>query len=129
MKANSQKNTPERLVKVKKQVAKLNNNALQTADNLVENSLTVATKWQDVFAKAMKGGTDILAKQQDMTFTVLETLKGHLLKTTARLRKMNDRPAAQKSKLQTETFEATAVEVEPTTKATKVRKTATKKVK
>lgn len=84
MKAKTLNHTPNSIVLIKNQVTNLNNAALQTTEKLVDNTLNIAQQWQNLFAKAMKGGVTLLSKQQDMTLSTLEAIKGHILSSGKR---------------------------------------------
>ena len=74
-------------VKTAKATAKTTNKvALESADDLVDVALDNGKKLQNLTAKAIDGGFKIAAKQQDIVFTTLETVKGQLTKNASRLR-------------------------------------------
>ncbi len=75
----------ENISKVTKDV---NDYTLKTAEELVEGAITNGEKWQGVAQKAVKGGLKLAAKQQDIVFDTLESLKGQLTNTTKRFRKL-----------------------------------------
>lgn len=64
---------------VKEVAAKTNDFALKTTEEVVTEMINVATKWQTVTAKAVKGGLKVADTQQNMVFDSLETAKGHIL--------------------------------------------------
>ena len=75
------KATFNKTVKTVKEVAtKTNNFALKSTEEVVTEMIVVATKWQNVTSKAVKGGLKVADTQQNMVFDTLETAKGHLLK-------------------------------------------------
>lgn len=65
-----------------------NETALKTSDKLVEGSLEAAGKWQKVAEKALKTGTVLFGKQQDLMFTVLEGVKTQGMMGTMRLKNL-----------------------------------------
>jgi glutamate-1-semialdehyde aminotransferase len=60
--------------------------ALDSAEDLVDVAFENGKKLQSITAKAIDGGFKIAAKQQDMVFTTLETVKGQLTKNASRFR-------------------------------------------
>ncbi|MEZ4987146.1 MAG: hypothetical protein R2795_19250 [Saprospiraceae bacterium] len=60
---------------IRKQVAATNDFLVKTADEVLDTTLENATKWNTVAQKAIKGGLQLVAKQQDMLFDTLETVK------------------------------------------------------
>jgi len=74
-------------VKTVKATAKTANKvALESADDLVDVALDNGKKMQNLTAKVIDGGFKIAAKQQDIVFTTLETVKGQLTKNASRFR-------------------------------------------
>jgi len=78
----------EQLDTVKSTVKKVNHATLETAEDVVDGVFTTGEKWQDVAAKAMKGGLKLAGRQQDIVFDTLETVKGQLTESAARFRKL-----------------------------------------
>ncbi|MFT4666373.1 MAG: hypothetical protein ACI8YQ_004564 [Polaribacter sp.] len=72
----------------KKTVKSINEFVLETADELVEGSMKNGKKMQSITAKAIEGGLKITAKQQDIVFDTLETVKKQLGKNAVRFSKM-----------------------------------------
>ena len=66
----------------------VNDFALETADELVDGALANGKRMQKVTAKAIDGGLKLAAKQQDIVFDALETVKGQLAKNAVRFRKI-----------------------------------------
>jgi hypothetical protein len=60
--------------------------ALEAADDLVDVAFENGKKMQNLTAKVIDGGFKIAAKQQDIVFTTLETVKEQLTKNTSRFR-------------------------------------------
>ena len=74
-------------VKTAKSTAKTANKVvLESADDLVDVAFENGKKLQSLTAKAIDGGFKIAAKQQDIVFTTLETVKGQLTKNASRFR-------------------------------------------
>lgn len=65
-------------------VSGVNEFALETADDLVDGALANGKKIQGMTVKAINGGLKIAAKQQDIVFDTLETVKGQLTKSASR---------------------------------------------
>lgn len=73
---------------VKTTAKKVNKTALETADNVVESVFDNGEKWQNVAAKAVKGGLHLAGRQQEIVFDTLETVKGQLSQSAIRFRKL-----------------------------------------
>jgi predicted flap endonuclease-1-like 5' DNA nuclease len=83
---------------VKELVKVANHTALKTSEKLVDGSLDAAEKWQGVAEKALKTGTVLLEKQQDLMFAVLEGLKKQGLTGTMRLKNLFSLEVSEQSK-------------------------------
>lgn len=68
----------KRADKLKKQVKNIHADVLEASDNFVEESIATGEKWQKIFAKALKGGTKLLARQQEFTLDVIEEISGQV---------------------------------------------------
>ncbi len=66
----------------------LHDTALHLSENLVDESLATGAKWQKIMTKALKEGTVLIEKQQDLTFTTLEELKNQVISGNKRFRKL-----------------------------------------
>ena len=66
----------------------VNKYTLKTAEELVDGALSNGEKIQGITAKAVKGGLKLAAKQQDIVFDALETVKGQLTGSAVRFRKL-----------------------------------------
>jgi len=74
-------------VKTAKATAKTANKVvLESADDLVDVAFENGKKFQSLTAKAIDGSFKIAAKQQDIVFITLETVKGQLTKNASRFR-------------------------------------------
>jgi hypothetical protein len=73
---------------VKKTAKKANKVALETADTMVEGVFVNGEKWQNVAAKAVKGGLHLAGRQQEIVFDTLDTVKGQLTQSAIRFRKL-----------------------------------------
>jgi predicted flap endonuclease-1-like 5' DNA nuclease len=82
------KNKETRVENIKSTVKEINKQAVNFTDGLVDETLATGAEWQKVFAKALKTGTTLLDKQQEMTFETLESVKGQILKGGYRFRKL-----------------------------------------
>lgn len=76
------------LENISKTVKEVNNYTLKTADEVVEGVFENSEKMQEIAAKAVKGGLKLAAKQQDIIFDTLETVKGQLVVTGKRFKKL-----------------------------------------
>ncbi len=65
-----------------------NNYAIKTTEEVVDGVLVSSEKWQGVAEKAIKGGLKMAAKQQEMVFDTMETVKGQLVHSSKRLKKL-----------------------------------------
>jgi leucyl aminopeptidase (aminopeptidase T) len=72
----------------KNSAKKANNYALNTTEEVVLETITVATEWQKVSEKALKGGVKLMASQQDLVFNTLEIFKFQLLDGKKKLSKI-----------------------------------------
>jgi len=77
--------TYDNLTKTTKEVNKY---AVTAADDIVDEMYTNGQKWQKVGDKAVKGGLKLAAKQQDIIFDTLETVKGQFANTANRIVKI-----------------------------------------
>ena len=73
---------------VKVTAKKVNKLALETADEVVEGVFSNGEKWQNVAAKAIKGGMHLAGRQQEIVFDTLETVKGQLSQSANRFKKL-----------------------------------------
>jgi len=60
---------------VKSAIKKTNDLALNVAEDVVEGALKNGAQWQKLTAKATKGGLELTAKQQDIAFDTIVTVK------------------------------------------------------
>ena len=74
--------------KIKQTAADVNNFTLEATEELIEGALKNGEQWQGIANKAVNGGLKLAAKQQDMMFNTLETLKSQMIKGGERLRKL-----------------------------------------
>ncbi|MFT5167079.1 MAG: hypothetical protein ACI8P3_002316, partial [Saprospiraceae bacterium] len=65
-----------------------NTYTLKTAENVVDGAIVNGEKLQDITNKAVKGSLKLAAKQQDIVFDTLETVKVQLNHTVVRFRKL-----------------------------------------
>jgi predicted metal-dependent hydrolase len=79
-------NITERVASLKKTVKNANDFTFATAEGLVDGLATNGAQWQGVANKAVKTGLKVAARQQDMMFSTLETVKGQLMNSAARLK-------------------------------------------
>ena len=64
----------------KTSVKKANDFALHTTEDVITETITIASQWQKVTDKALKGGVKLLDNQQNLVFDALETYKNHFVK-------------------------------------------------
>ena len=81
-------NITEGVATLKKAAIKANEVTYETAEKFVDTALETTEKWQNVANKAVKGGLKLAERQQEIVFTTLETVKGQLMNSAVRLRKM-----------------------------------------
>ena len=67
---------------------KVNDYAFNTAEEIVDGVIVSSEKWQGVAEKAINGGLKMAAKQQEMVFETMETVKGQLVKSSKRFQKL-----------------------------------------
>ncbi len=72
----------------KESVKNANNYALNTTEEVVLETITIASQWQKVTDKALKGGFKLMANQQNITFDTLDTFKTQFLNGRKRLHKL-----------------------------------------
>lgn len=69
---------------VKKTAKNVNKYSLETAEEILDGAVKNGQEWQGVAKKAVNGGLELAEKQQEITFEVLETLKGQLTTSAKR---------------------------------------------
>ncbi|PQJ81128.1 hypothetical protein [Polaribacter glomeratus] len=72
----------------KTSVKKANEYALHTTEEVVTETISVASEWQQVADKALKGGVKLLDNQQNIIFDTLESYKNHFVSGKKRLGKI-----------------------------------------
>ena len=91
----------------KKTAKKLNKETINVSEDIVEGAFEAGEKWTKVMAKAMKAGTTLFGKQQDLILDVLEGVKDQSTTGTKRFGKLIGFKAISK-KVQEVTDEAKA---------------------
>jgi len=86
--ANFTKKVENAIKTVKTNANKANNYALNATEEVVTETISIATQWQQVTDKALKGGVKLLDNQQNLIFDTLESYKKHFVKGSKRLRKV-----------------------------------------
>ncbi|MFT5385153.1 MAG: hypothetical protein ACI8VT_003138 [Saprospiraceae bacterium] len=76
------------LENITKATKNVNTYTLKTAENVVDGAIVNGEKLQDITNKAVKGSLKLAAKQQDIVFDTLETVKVQLNHTVVRFRKL-----------------------------------------
>ena len=86
--ANFTKKVENAIKTVKSNANKANNYALNATEEVVTETISIATQWQQVTDKALKGGVKLLDNKQNLIFDTLESYKKHFVKGSKRLRKV-----------------------------------------
>ena len=73
---------------VKDMVKETNKFALNVTDDLVDGAIKNGTEWQKIATKATRGGLELTARQQDITFETVAALKKQFDGGFKRLRKI-----------------------------------------
>jgi len=74
------------VVKVKDGAKEMNDFMLENSEALVNEAIVRGEQWQDVAAKAVKGGLKLTANTQDIVFDTLDSLKGQFKDGSKRFR-------------------------------------------
>ena len=86
---SSKKNTLIKNVdSLKAKAFALNTEVMNASDELVDGALLTGEQWQKLFAKAVKSGTTLFGKNQDLMLNTLENLLGQYQKGNKRFRKL-----------------------------------------
>ena len=72
----------------KNTVKNANNSAVQSTEELITESLTIAEQWQKVSTKAITSGFKLASNQQDIVFDALDTFKEQLMQGKKRFTKL-----------------------------------------
>ena len=72
----------------KSSAKKANDYALNTTEEVVLETITIAENWQKVTDKALKGGVKLMANQQNLIFDTLESVKVQLIDGKKKLSKV-----------------------------------------
>lgn len=72
----------------KTSVKKVNDYALSTTEEVVTETISVASQWQNVADKALKGSVKLLDNQQNLIFDTLDTYKKHFVNGKKRFTKV-----------------------------------------
>lgn len=62
----------------KKSIKDINNFAVETANIIVDETFDTTAEWQNVLDKAVKNGFQVAAKNQELVFSALESMKGSI---------------------------------------------------
>lgn len=123
---------------LKKQTKNLNEVALKTSNEMVEETLATGEQWQKLFAKTLRKGTTLFGRQQDMVLTGLEMLKDQYSYGNKRFQKLltlkpvdskTPKSATKKSKAAAKTTKNIDQVMEATAKTAKAVKKAVKSSK
>ena len=63
---------------ITKSVGVIHDEIINISDELVEGTISAATKWQKLWAKAIKNSEPMVSKQMDMMYDTLKTVKGQI---------------------------------------------------
>lgn len=84
-KVNFTKKVGKAINTVKTSATRANNYALKATEETVNETIVIASQWQKVTEKALKGSVQLLDNQQNLIFNTLETYKKHFVKGKERL--------------------------------------------
>lgn len=87
-KADFTKKVEKTIKNVKTSASKANDYALNTTEDVVSETINIASQWQKVTEKALKGGVQLLENQQNLVFDALESYKKHFVKGKERFQKI-----------------------------------------
>jgi len=73
---------------VRNTAKKINKEVMKTSEVIVDEALVAGENWTKVMAKAMKTGTALFGKQQDLVLDALEGIKGQTVTGTKRFGKL-----------------------------------------
>jgi len=82
------KKTTSTLDMLKNKAGSLNEVALKTTHEVVDETLVTGEQWQNLFAKTLKKGTVLFGRQQDLVITGLEQVKEQFSTSNMRFRKL-----------------------------------------
>lgn len=87
-KANITEKVSKAIETAKVNAIKANEFALNTTEEVVTETISVATQWQTVTDKALKASIKLMDNQQNLFFDALETYKNHFVKGKERFSKL-----------------------------------------
>ncbi|PQJ79142.1 hypothetical protein [Polaribacter porphyrae] len=87
-KVNFTKKVNTAIETVKTSAKKANDYALNTTEDVVTETITIASQWQKVANKALKGGVQLLDNQQNLVLDTLESYKKHFVNGKKRFSKI-----------------------------------------
>ena len=87
-KVNLTKKVGKTIETVKTSATKANNYALKATEETFNETIAIASQWQKVTEKALKGGVQLLDNQQNLIFDTLETYKKHFVNGKKRFSKV-----------------------------------------
>ena len=73
---------------IKVQTKNFNKEVISVSEDLVSASIQTGEKYQELLAKAIKGGTVLFAQQQDILFNTLASIKGQYAVGAGRFQKL-----------------------------------------
>ena len=78
-KTTSKFNLDNAVSRVKDTAKEVNNLAIETTQDLVNEVIVRGEQWQNVTSKAIEGGMKLVSNQQDIVFNALESVKDQLI--------------------------------------------------
>lgn len=112
---------------LKNKAEEFNKVALKASSEIVDETIAAGEQWQNIFAKAIKKGTVLFAKQQDLALSSLEAIVGQFAYGNKRAKKLFAPGAAKQKNVNLENagrdidelMEAVLQEEKPVKKAAK----------
>ncbi len=84
----NKKNQVSTIDLLKNKAAEFNKVALKASNEIVDETIAAGEQWQNVFAKALKKGTVLFAKQQELALNSLEAVKEQFAYGNKRTKKL-----------------------------------------
>jgi len=81
-------NLKNTLTSVQTKAKELNKEMLLASEELIEGSVATGEQWQNIMAKALKNGTTLFGKQQELALDTVETLIGQYQTGNVRFKKL-----------------------------------------
>jgi len=84
--ATKEKTAKKYRKQITKNVTNIHCEVINISDELVEGTISAATKWQKLWAKAIKNSEPMVSKQMDIMYDTLKTVKGQLTVSGKRIK-------------------------------------------